>query len=149
MMAFVTVEDMEGSVEVILFPKVFEQYRSLLQEDAKIFVRGRASVSDEEQGRVICEEILPFDSLPKELWIQFADKDSYTAREKELLMLLAPWEGTDPVHVFLKKEKAYKKLPMGYWVQVTPQLLEQLYTRFGQGNIKVVEKTIENRQKMH
>ena len=51
----------------------------------KVFIRGRASVGDEPVGKLICEQIIPFSQVPRELWIQYADKDAYLAGEKELL----------------------------------------------------------------
>ena len=88
MMAFLTVEDLAGSVEVLVFPKDYEKRRDMLIKDEKVFIRGRASVGDEPVGKLICEQIIPFSQVPRELWIQYADKDAYLAGEKELLDLL-------------------------------------------------------------
>ena len=85
MMAFLTVEDLAGSVEVLVFPKDYEKRRDMLIKDEKVFIRGRASVGDEPVGKLICEQIIPFSQVPRELWIQYADKDAYLAGEKELL----------------------------------------------------------------
>ena len=60
-MAFLTIEDLVGSVEVVVFPKDYEKYSALLLEDAKIFVRGRASLEEDKDGKVICEQIVSFE----------------------------------------------------------------------------------------
>ena len=78
-MAFLTLEDLVGSVEVLVFPKDYEVNRDLLEENAKLFIRGRVSLGDEPAGKLICERIIPFSQIPKELWIQFPDKDAYLA----------------------------------------------------------------------
>src|SRR5699024_12272070 len=71
-MAFVTLEDLYGTVEVILFPRDYQKYRDLLVMDTGVYVRGRASVS-EETGKLVAELVLSMDQLPKEVWIQVPD----------------------------------------------------------------------------
>ena len=60
-MAFLNLEDLVGNVEIVVFPKDYERYGSLLQEDAKIFVKGRVSVEEDKDGKLICEQIVSFD----------------------------------------------------------------------------------------
>ena len=91
MMAFLTLEDLRGTLEVIVFPKDYEKYRAILSPDQKIFVKGRVSLGDEVQGKLICEKIVAFSEIPGELWIQFQDLESYQMNEKKLLSMLAPW----------------------------------------------------------
>ena len=149
MMAFITLEDLVGTVEVILFPRDFEAYRHYLNTDEKIFVKGRVSATEEENGKLICEKVVPFDSVPAELWIKFADKDDYLAREKELLDTVADSDGRDSLVIYCAKEKAKKILPPSYNVQVDTALVGILSAKFGADNVKVVEKSIENTAKMH
>ncbi|QNM05067.1 DNA polymerase III subunit alpha [Qiania dongpingensis] len=145
LMAFLTIEDMVGTVEVIVFPRDYENSRALLVEDNKVFIRGRVSLGDENKGKLVCEKIIPFDSLPKTLWIQFDDKESYFGGEEELLKLLSDSDGSDQVGIFLKKERAKKLLGLGHTVQAEAGLLEKLAVKYGKENVKVVEKPIENR----
>ena len=81
MMAFLTVEDLFGTVEVVVFPRDYEKYRQYLEEDNKIFVKGRVSEEDDKASKLICEKILPFGQKKKELWIQFPDKETYLEEE--------------------------------------------------------------------
>ncbi len=148
-MAFVTLEDLVGSVEVLVFPKDFEANRDLLENDAKLFIRGRVSLGDEPVGKLICEQVIPFSKIPKELWLQFEDKDSYMAREKELMDVLRLSDGNDRVIIYLRKEKARKILPPGWNVDVDRDLLGKLTELYGEKNVKVVEKTIEKIKKMN
>ncbi len=145
LMAFLTIEDMVGTVEVIVFPRDYENSRALLVEDNKVFIRGRVSLGDENKGKLVCEKIIPFDSLPKTLWIQFDDKEAYFGGEEELLELLSDSDGSDQVGIFLKKERAKKLLGLGHTVQAEAGLLEKLAVKYGKENVKVVEKPIENR----
>ena len=93
LMAFITLEDLMGSVEVIIFPKDYEANRELFVEDAKLFIRGRVSIGDDPVGKLVLEQVVPFSKIPRELWIQFADKEQYVSREKELLETLKTSEG--------------------------------------------------------
>ena len=70
-MAFLTLEDLLGTVEVIVFPRDYERYHTYLNVDEKIFVSGHANVEEDKNGKIICEKIYGFDDTKKELWIQF------------------------------------------------------------------------------
>ena len=142
MMAFLTVEDLAGSVEVLVFPKDYEKRRDMLIKDEKVFIRGRASVGDEPVGKLICEQIIPFSRVPRELWIQYADKDAYLAGEKELLDLLKTSDGNDTVIIYLGRERAKKVLPRNWNVRAGEALVTTLSEMLGEKNVKVVEKPL-------
>lgn len=144
-MAFITVEDLLGTVEVIIFPRDFEKNQALLQEDAKVFIRGRANVEEEKNGKLICERVYAFDAAKRELWIQFSDKQAFEEKEDELYHLIADSDGGDQVVIYLSAEKAMKRLPPSKTVCIEESLLNTLTKNFGEKNVKVVEKAIENR----
>ena len=143
-MAFFTIEDLVGTVEVIIFPRDYEKYHTYLEEDAKIFVTGRANVEEEKNGKVICEKIIGFDDSKKELWLQFADLASYQEKEAKLSGMLAGSDGRDEVIIYLAAEKRMKRLPKSRSIHVEPGLLRTLFGYLGENNVKVVEKSIEN-----
>jgi DNA polymerase-3 subunit alpha len=145
-MAFLEIEDLTGTVEVIVFPKSYEQYQRYLNPDSKIFVIGRATIEDEQNGKIICERIVPFEETRKELWIQFADMETYQAKEGQLFDLLNESDGDDEVVIYAASQKAVKRLGRKRTVSVNPLLLERLYAVFDEKNVKVVEKNIENRR---
>ena len=149
MMAFVTLEDLVGTVEVILFPKDYEKYKSFLMEDKKLFIRGRVSLGDDPKGKLICEKIIPFESVPKEVWIQFENIGAYQKQEAELRKLIEPWEGNNGLVIFLKNTRQYKKMPKNWNIAVNSENLMVLKEKYGKNNIRVVEKAIENWDKMH
>ena len=144
MMAFLTLEDLVGNMEVMLFPREYEAYRPLLIEDSKVFISGRADFSNEEAGKLICEKIIPFADAPKELWIQFDDKEAFDRNQNRLSQLIQDSDGRDPVVIYLSREHAVKRMPPSYSVLIQPQLLEMLNKNFGEKNVKVVAKSIEN-----
>ena len=144
MMAFLTVEDLFGTVEVVVFPRDYEKYRQYLEEDNKIFVKGRVSEEDDKASKLICEKILPFGQKKKELWIQFPDKETYLEEEAITYGYLADSEGNDEVVIYCEKEKIVKKLPANKNISINPQILSRLMNHFGENRVKVVEKAIEN-----
>ncbi len=141
LMAFITLEDLMGSVEVIVFPKNYEADRDLLTEDSKIFIKGRVSLGDEPVGKLVCEQVIPFSKVPRQLWLQFEDKETYQAKEGTILSILKESEGQDSVVIYLKKERAKKILPANWKVEASRELLEKLIGQLGENNVKVVEKT--------
>ncbi len=145
MMAFITVEDLFGTVEVVVFPRDYEKNREYLEIDQKVFVRGRVSEEDEKASKLICEKIIPFEQTRKELWIQFPNKASYLDNEQIVYGYLADSEGDDEVVIYCQAERAVKRLPRNKNIQINPQILSRLMNHFGEKRVKVVEKTIENR----
>ncbi len=145
MMAFVTVEDLLGTVEVVVFPRDYEKNREFLEVDQKVFIRGRVSEEDERPSKLICEKVIPFEQKKRELWIQFPDKADYLENEQSLFGHLKDSEGEDEVVIYCQAERAVKRLPRNRNILITPQVLSRLMNQFGEKRIKVVEKTIENR----
>ena len=142
-MAFLTLEDLTGSVEVIVFPKDYSKFQQYLAEDAKVFIVGHATVEEEQNGKLICERVVPFEDVQKELWLQFANKDTYAQQETELLEILKNSDGMDEVVIYVKEDKAVKRLGKNRSVNANSALLEALYSYMGEKNVKVVEKNIE------
>ena len=145
MMAFVTVEDLLGTVEVVVFPRDYEKNRALLEIDQKVFIKGRVSEEDEKASKLICEQVIPFEQTKKELWIQFPNKADYLENEQIVNGYLADSEGDDEVVIYCQQERAVKRLPKNKNIQINPQVLSRLMNHYGEKRIKVVEKTIENR----
>ena len=142
-MAFITLEDLVGSVEVVIFPKDYERNQQYLTEENKVFIKGRVSEEDDAPSKLICETVIPFAQTKQELWLQFPDKETYLAREKELLDLMKDSDGSASVVIYIRKEKAVKRLPANRNVQIDEVLLSRLTNYIGESCIKVIEKPIE------
>ena len=142
-MAFFTLEDLMGTVEVVVFPRDYEKNQAYIQEDYKVFVRGHVSEEDDNASKLICEEVIPFEQTKRELWIQYADKDSYLKDEQNLNQMIAASEGNDEVVIFCKAERAVKRLPKNKNIQIEPGILSRLRNYYGEADVKVVEKSIE------
>ena len=136
LMAFVTLEDLTGIVEVIVFAKTYEQYGELLAEDAKVFIEGRVSVEEDRDAKLIASKITPFEEMPKKIWVRFANKEAFQKEEAALYDILRAAPGRDAVTVFLNDTKQMKALGKSYAVYGDDRLLATLAARFGEENIK-------------
>lgn len=143
MMAFITLEDLLGTVEIIVFPKDYEKYRSLLNEDAKIYVRGHVSASEDQQAKLICEKIIAFSAIPREVWIRFDDKNQFEQMEQRLYDCIEDEDGDDYIVVFCQKEKMIRRLPIIYNIQVNHEIIGRLSREFGAENIKIKQNTLK------
>ena len=144
MMAFIQLEDLMGTVEVIVFPNDYERHQMELKEEAKIYVRGRVSASEDQQAKLIAEKIVSFDSIPKEVWIQYKNKDDFVQNQGILYKIIAGFSGNDRVIIFCKEEKAIKKLPVSCNITADVQTLSVLKEKLGEENVKVRETVLKS-----
>ncbi len=143
MMAFVTVEDMVGSVEVLVFPRDYESNRNMLNQDDKVFIQGRVSIGDDPVGKLICEQVIPFDVSRRELWLKFCDKGQYDELWPQVSGLLKDTEGDDTVIIYLERERAKKVLPSNWKICANGTILQTLNQILGERSVKLVEKGLK------
>ena len=136
-MAFINLEDLVGNVEVIVFPKDYEKYSSKIQEDSKVFIKGRVSVEEDKDAKLICQNIMTFDEVPKKLWIQFETKEDYLKNDSELMEMIRESDGNDRVIIYIKGTKEKKVLPPNLSVLAGKELVDILSEKFGEENVKV------------
>ena len=149
LMAFITIEDLVGTVEVLVFPKIYEKNRPSFTEENKVFVRGRASIGDDPIGKLICEEVIPFTDIPNELWLQFENQAFYESHIDDVMAALRDSDGKDRVIMYLKEERKMRRLSENWAVLAGPDLLGRLYRILGEKNVKVVQKVIEKKGKVY
>ena len=143
-MAFLTVEDLLGTVEIVVFPRDYEKWQAMLNEDARVFVQGRVNAEDDKPSKLILEKVRAFEDMPQELWIQFKDKAEYAEKEQELLETLKGYSGVSAVVIYLKDVNAMKRLPAGYHARISDSLTDELRKKYGESNVKVVERVLKN-----
>ncbi|HEX3077281.1 MAG TPA: DNA polymerase III subunit alpha [Lachnospiraceae bacterium] len=148
MMAFITVEDLFGTVEVIIFPRDYEKNKTFLLEDSKIFVKGKITVEEDKPAKMICQDIIPFDSIPKELWIKFKTKQDFMNNEQKLYAILSESDGPDTVTIYCECEKVIKHLPKSRTIHVDNELTSKLKEIYGPDSVKIIEKSIEKGKKI-
>jgi DNA polymerase-3 subunit alpha len=143
MMAFLTIEDLAGTVEVLVFPRDYERFREKLKEDNKVFIKGRVTVEEEKPAKLILQDLILFSEVPRELWLQYRSIEEYREKEQELFRLLSASEGNDRVIIYCQAEKKRKMLPANCNVHIDTALLDSLALAYGRKNIAVKEKSIE------
>lgn len=138
MMAFLSLEDLVGTVEVIVWPGDYAKNAAYLNESSKVFIKGRVSAEEEKDAKVICEQIIPFAEMPRKIWIRFPKMDDYLGREKELNDILEESDGRDRVCIYIEETKQVKELGINMSVKADKELIFMLREAFGEGNVKVV-----------
>ncbi len=146
-MAFITLEDLVGTLEIIIFPKSYEKNNHLLNVDEKVFVRGRVVTEDEKNAKLVCEKMYSFEDARQELWLQFQAREDYQRQEEALFELLRDSDGKDSVVIYISSEKQMKRLPPNRNIAIVPETIQKLTKLLGENNVKVVEKSIENLSK--
>lgn len=137
-MAFINVEDLVGSVEVIIWPNDYERNAREIVEDSKVFIQGRVNAEEEKDAKLICEKIIPFDSIPKKVWIRFNTREDYQAQEDVLFQTIADSDGHDLISIYIDKTREIKTLPKSKSVKADMELLEKLRELFGKESVKIV-----------
>ena len=143
-MAFLTVEDLVGTVEVVVFPRDYEKWQTLITDDARVFIQGRVNAEDDRPSKLILEKVHSFEDIPREIWIQFKDKAEYSAAEAELQSFLQSASGTSAVVIYLKDVKAMKRLPAAFCIRINEEILSELKKKYGESNVKLVERVLKN-----
>lgn len=144
-MAFLTLEDLFGTVEIIVFPRDYERYSRYLNEDEKVFISGHANVEEDKNGKLICERIYGFDETKRELWLQFPTKEKFAQNEQTLYDMLRDSDGNDEVVIYVASPRAVKRLGKNFNIRIEPGLVNNLTNFLGENNLKVVEKSIEKK----
>lgn len=134
-MAFLTLEDIVGSVEVIVFPRQYERFQGAIAVDKKVFVSGEANLEENAQGKVIANSITEFEQIASEVWLKFKDKDEYLAKEQEILNFILSNRGNDKVVIYLETERATKILPIEYRIKAEETIIKSLEDTFGKSNV--------------
>ena len=136
-MAFVTLEDLVGSVEVIVFPKTYEANAPRLNDDAKVFIEGRISVEEDRDAKLIASKITTFEEIPKTVWVRFADRAAYDAKASVLDGLIAGSDGHDEVAIYLTDTKQVKNLGRSQTIRADKDMLSILAEEFGKDNVQL------------
>ncbi len=137
-MAFLTVEDMVGSMEVVVFPNAYDKFSSKLLEENKVLIEGRVQVEEERGGKLICESITSFDEIPRKVWLKFPNMNTYIEKEKALFDAIYDSEGIDNVIIYIEETRQKKTLPPNRNIKADSRVLDKLRLLFGEDNVKVV-----------
>ncbi|MBO7729245.1 MAG: DNA polymerase III subunit alpha [Lachnospiraceae bacterium] len=138
-MAFLTLEDLFGTVEVIVFPADYVLNRPLIVEGKRVLIKGKVTIDSDADGKLIAERIIDLEETGKELWIQFQNRADYDKHERYInsLNMVDELRGQTPIRLYLKEEKQIRKMPSSYNINLDEDFLSVLKGRFGEENVKV------------
>ena len=138
MMAFANIEDVYASIELIIFPKTLKQYANLIEEDSMVIVKGRISLREEEEPKIICEDFRVLEKTSDEkLYIQIEEKSLIPKITQQIKIELMNHGGNMPIRIYTKKEKKLFALDKSLWIDGSIEIIEYLRRVFGDENIKV------------
>mgnify|MGYP006286601021 CR=1 FL=1 len=160
MMAFLTLEDLYGSMEIIVFPSTYQKYSDFLHLDNIIKIRGKITIKEEEEPKIICEEIMPLKydmneqkttsinrvseqkaeyntKRAEKLYIRI-NKDMEEKMFKSIKAMFKYFSGNIPTYIYNEKEKKIMNMGREYWINMNESLISELNEKFGDENIKVV-----------
>ncbi len=137
LMAFIGLEDLYGTMEIIVFPTIYERFSQLLQQESIVLVNGRLSLREDEQPKIICEEVLPIKSLDEKGLYMYFEKEMTREESVSLIALLKYFNGSTPTFIRKKNDEKFKKLDRQYWIDVNNDILEELESRLGKENISL------------
>lgn len=139
-MAFITLEDLVGSVEVIVFPRDFEKYKDLIEEGRKYIIAGKASLEENDAAKLIAGKIIPFEELPREVWLQFENKAELEKVEDELNKIFEGNKGNARVMLYCREERQVKRVNTVRGISYAEAVIDELKHKLGCDNVKIVVK---------
>ncbi len=139
-MAFVKIEDLSGSIEVIVFPKILSQYSSLLQEETAVVVEGRISFKEDEEPKLLCEKVLMLDALEpeknqKKLFIRIKTYDAGKINKVKQISLMSHGD-IKPV-IYVEDTKKRYEASENYMISASEEQMQQFFDEFGTENVKL------------
>jgi DNA polymerase-3 subunit alpha len=139
MMAFMKVEDMYGTIEIVVFPKVLEKSNALINEDGLVIVKGRVSIREDEQPKILAEDINPLAKITDtKVYLQIEEEKQVMSVIKDISKILCEFKGSTPIYLCTKKERKKFMLPDNLWINEDIEILNLLRDRFGDENVKVI-----------
>ena len=138
MMAFITLEDLYGVVECIVFPATFDRYNSLIEEDSLVVIEGKISLSEEEEPKIICEKISQLNKYKEgKVYLKISKGRPLTTFDS-IKEILKKYKGETPVYVYMEAEEKTVIAHRELWVNIENKLLfEELAKTLGENNVKV------------
>ena len=139
-MAFITLEDLVGNIEVIVFPRDFEKFKNIIEEGRKYIISGKASLEENADAKLIAGKIIPFEEVPREVWLQFENKAKLEEIESKLNEIFLNNKGNAKVMLYCREEKQVKQVNVIKGISYAEPVIAILRAELGDDNVKVVTK---------
>jgi DNA polymerase-3 subunit alpha len=147
-MCFLTIEDNTGEIEVIVFPRDYEKFKQDLDTDNKVFIKGRVSAEENKDAKLILQDEVLFEKMPKELWIKYKSIDSMRENELKLKQLVSRFAGRDNIIVYCEQEKKYKQLPDNMKIMLNDATENEFIRIYGKENISTKAASLKKMWKL-
>lgn len=142
LMAFVQLEDLTGTIEVIVFPKILEKFRNNIEQDKLVVIKGRISIREDEPPKLICESISRLEKVNGDkIYIQIESKNNINDVKFNLKNCTLAKKGNTPIYLYVKQEKKYYRLSSEFWTESNSELIEELKKSFGEENIRIISNS--------
>ena len=149
-MAFLKLEDLYGTIEVIVFPKILQQYGKAMTEGEAVLIEGRVSIREDEEPKLICEAVTPLDGIKvtenntteqevprgrRTLFIRMGTYDDSVL--KAAVRVLQKHSGQTPVCFYISDTKKKMYAPENCWIDETGSVIDDISAIFGENNVKM------------
>lgn len=139
-MAFIKIEDLSATIEVIVFPKTLDRVRNLIATDAFVIIKGRVSMKEDEAVKIICETMEPLEKVDSsKVYVRVDNLDMARATKLKLMEICNEYAGNTPLYVFTANDRKNYRMPRNMWVNLSSDIFLELEKVFGEGNVKIVE----------
>lgn len=139
-MAFIKIEDLSATIEVIVFPKTLDRVRNLIAADAFVIIKGRVSMKEDEAVKIICETMEPLEKVDSsKVYVRVDNLDMARDTKPKLMEICNEYAGNTPLYVFTANDRKNYRMPRNMWVNLSSDIFVELEKVFGEGNVKIVE----------
>lgn len=140
-MAFVKIEDLNGTIEVVLFSTIYEKYSHLLEEESIVLIKGRVSISDEQNIKVVASEVIPLETIENinKMVLGVIIGNGNELELNDITPILEQYHGSIPVYIQDYKKKQKFKAAQKYWINGKQELIEKLNALLGAENVVIKE----------
>lgn len=140
MMAFLKLEDLTGTIEVIVFPKALDRLRHIIKEDTLVKLKGRVSIKEDELPKIICENIEGLEKINgNKLYIRVKDKGAIREASNFIKNIIGDCLGNTPIYLFDAEKRQNYRLSKDKWINEDDEVIENLKNHFGEENVKLIE----------
>ena len=140
MMAFLKLEDLTGTIEVIVFPKALDRLRHIIKEDTLVKLKGRVSIKEDELPKVICENIEGLEKVNgNKLYIRVKDRVAIREANNDIKKIIGDCVGNIPIYLFDAEKRQNYRLSKDKWINEDDEVIENLKSHFGEENVKLIE----------
>lgn len=139
-MAFLKLEDLSGVIEVVVFPKTLDKVRNIINLDSMVIINGRVSIKEDEEPKIICENIEPLEKINNDkVYIRVDNLQKAKERKPQLLSIVSEYKGDSALYIFTTNDRKNYRMPREMWVDLNSEVVLELKKAFGEENVKVVE----------